>query len=1188
MQFLSIATQRSSITILIITLNTLITWGQSSPYSTLQNVAPPSPEAISFVKQNFTDVSLYTGKINYSIPVYTLSQNGISFPISLSYSGGGGIKVEEVASSVGLGWSLQSTGVITRSVKGRPDDVNTGSFIGYMHLPGFDSTLNPTTQSFDLYKMNYSDGHYDAQPDLHFINAPGLSGSFYINKLKEIVFVEKSDLRVKVLFSGFSITGFEVTDTNGTTYVFDVTETNKSIALVAPNPTEYNLYDVSSWYLSKIVNEHGKTIFRFVYQNKDLNQTKQLIRSPYQYTLESQFQFDEDNSTYTELYNRRPVLEKILSATGEVRFVKSTTNRYDLAGDKSIDSIIVKNNEGKLIRKFNFDYSYFSPTGTVQQGSQHFTDGDPSLRLKLDRFEVIAGSDPSIKETYSFVYNTSTLLPNRLTSFAMDHWGYYNGISNSTWEGKHRVKYYTLDGFGSYKSTSTEYGTANREPDPLFAQACILTEVITPTGGSHQFEYEGHTSNHPDLPNQVTTAISEYTLDEQKNYFTVDLIREPFAYVTVKAFVETGFTIEYTVSDSAQTQLPIIDTLTAGSSQHIHKLEKGKYYIKAKLVGSHPDPSFNYGPRLIKENETLILNKPVGGVRIKQMKMVDPVTGQNLTRNYYYNEAGSANEISPSTGIVGGVPAYGYQYIELQGSDYIPNYYSVYHAIPKGYVRQLSSTYPLITTNGSYTGYNKVTTIDSDQLKSEYYFTSFNEFPEVADGFYTAAFTDGGAIYQGTWYEILPFVPNDERDHLRGKLKKEVHYKKEGLTFKKDREKENIYSHNFGTLVSKHQLVLPDVYESVTGVIFSGSRKKSYRLHTSKYDLQKTIEKNYSYNDSQVDSLVTETELEYGHTPWFKQANFHYQVTKVVQQKGVDTDTSSYYYPYDWRYANPDIAIADTAFLRKLEKQNRIGMPVIEKKKRNNTHISTLKNLYANFNSDQLNPSVIQLKRGWENSFTNEIYFNKYDTIGNILEQQKANDFKALYLWDKNSFPVAQITNAENAHVAYTSFEDGSKGNWTFSGAGVTDTTSPTGKRRYMLGGSITKSGLSTSGTYIVSYWKNSGTVNVNGTTPTTGNTVNGWTYYEHKVVNPAGGLITVSGTSGIIDELRLYPLSAQMTTYTYEPMIGVTTSCDTNNIITYYIYDAFGRLTLIKDSNKNVLKQVKYNYQTSQQQPQQ
>lgn len=63
-------------------------------YNTLQDVKPPSPEAISMVKQGFTDVSLYTGKINYGIPLYTLSQNGVSVPVSLSYGGGGGIKVE--------------------------------------------------------------------------------------------------------------------------------------------------------------------------------------------------------------------------------------------------------------------------------------------------------------------------------------------------------------------------------------------------------------------------------------------------------------------------------------------------------------------------------------------------------------------------------------------------------------------------------------------------------------------------------------------------------------------------------------------------------------------------------------------------------------------------------------------------------------------------------------------------------------------------------------------------------------------------------------------------------------------------------------------------------------------------------------------------------------------------------------
>jgi YD repeat-containing protein len=51
------------------------------------------------------------------------------------------------------------------------------------------------------------------------------------------------------------------------------------------------------------------------------------------------------------------------------------------------------------------------------------------------------------------------------------------------------------------------------------------------------------------------------------------------------------------------------------------------------------------------------------------------------------------------------------------------------------------------------------------------------------------------------------------------------------------------------------------------------------------------------------------------------------------------------------------------------------------------------------------------------------------------------------------------------------------------------------------------------------------------------------------------------------------------MTTLTYEPLIGVTSQSDANNRILYYQYDDFGRLALIRDQDKNILKKICYNY---------
>jgi YD repeat-containing protein len=94
---------------------------------------------------------------------------------------------------------------------------------------------------------------------------------------------------------------------------------------------------------------------------------------------------------------------------------------------------------------------------------------------------------------------------------------------------------------------------------------------------------------------------------------------------------------------------------------------------------------------------------------------------------------------------------------------------------------------------------------------------------------------------------------------------------------------------------------------------------------------------------------------------------------------------------------------------------------------------------------------------------------------------------------------------------------------------------------------------------------------------PTKGKTINGWTLYVHKVTGQT--TISVSG-SGLIDELRLYPAKAQMATYTFEPLVGMTSSCDAGNRITYYEYDGLQRLRRIRDQDYNIIKSIEYQYQ--------
>ncbi|TKG83462.1 hypothetical protein EYV94_28985, partial [Puteibacter caeruleilacunae] len=76
-------------------------------------VIPPLPEAASMIKYGDIPISHYTGTANINIPLFTIEEGGYTLPISLSYHSRG-IKVEEIASRVGLGWTLNYGGAITR------------------------------------------------------------------------------------------------------------------------------------------------------------------------------------------------------------------------------------------------------------------------------------------------------------------------------------------------------------------------------------------------------------------------------------------------------------------------------------------------------------------------------------------------------------------------------------------------------------------------------------------------------------------------------------------------------------------------------------------------------------------------------------------------------------------------------------------------------------------------------------------------------------------------------------------------------------------------------------------------------------------------------------------------------------------------------------------------------------------
>lgn len=54
---------------------------------------------------------------------------------------------------------------------------------------------------------------------------------------------------------------------------------------------------------------------------------------------------------------------------------------------------------------------------------------------------------------------------------------------------------------------------------------------------------------------------------------------------------------------------------------------------------------------------------------------------------------------------------------------------------------------------------------------------------------------------------------------------------------------------------------------------------------------------------------------------------------------------------------------------------------------------------------------------------------------------------------------------------------------------------------------------------------------------------------------------------------------NAMVTTYTYKPLVGITSMTDSKGDVTYYEYDSYGRLEKVKDKENNILSKNQYHY---------
>jgi len=243
-------------------------WAQTTPVE-FQNVIPVStvsPDAASLGKFGNIPVSYETGVPSVTIPLYEINAGGIKIPLSLDYHGGG-VRVDECASSVGISWALNGIGLISRNVVGLADEDGSR---GYLKSPSADSLLSffggtayghTTDLAFGNYFYQIRDQLQDTEPDVFSYTLMGESGKFIYRRDGSTMQIPVSNNKIEVVPAGGANT-FKITDHQGVVYIFDQKELTESVSAGATGPGTY----VSSWRLSKMIAANSVDTIYFKYQ----------------------------------------------------------------------------------------------------------------------------------------------------------------------------------------------------------------------------------------------------------------------------------------------------------------------------------------------------------------------------------------------------------------------------------------------------------------------------------------------------------------------------------------------------------------------------------------------------------------------------------------------------------------------------------------------------------------------------------------------------------------------------------------------------------------------------------------------------------------------------------------------------------------------------------------------------------
>lgn len=508
-----------------------------------------SPDVGSLLRVQDNTVNFYTGRPHISIPLYSLNLKNFTYDIELLYNAEGN-KPDMPVSSVGLGWSITG-GQITRVSNGVWDEVYTFTqYLDRTEKQDWSQESNLRSYYDDL--DNGTDEYFQKEPDLDefIINIGRINASFYMYRGKEGKIVTKiasqnspyfevKDVKVgsfpeipfaedelyvywmnKTYYPKISIVPrpilfkeITIVDSDGVTYIFggDVNSIDFSCEYFQDPwyEEDFNVYGYrkkdgggswddyhsclyaipSAWHIKKIILPNEKENIAFHYSKGNVNimekldlhyssvfgmygpvesNTVRFINIPW--NVNPDFHLLRDK-VYDIVYPS--LLTGINASNGDfVEFVSLKRNDLRTDGLYQKKPLFLSDNYGGLISEIanNKCYSFKldkMKTGTGKTVDFYYTD-ESDRRLTLDSLRV------NRDEVYKFQYNPVPL-PNYSETLT-DNWGYYNG----------------RDYYPQRWNLNLESLYSIRQPDSTYVKAEILEKIIYPTGGEVQFQYELH------------------------------------------------------------------------------------------------------------------------------------------------------------------------------------------------------------------------------------------------------------------------------------------------------------------------------------------------------------------------------------------------------------------------------------------------------------------------------------------------------------------------------------------------------------------------------------------------------------------------------------------------------------------------------------------------------------------------